>query len=82
LEEVGANIRKTISFSDHYQYKKSDLERLLKLARKKNLQLVTTKKDWARMDEIYKNQIKFLDIKIELNNKQKIIKMLKDIKKI
>jgi len=66
LKNSGANIKKKFSFADHYQYSQNDLQRLTKLAKKHNLELVTTKKDWIRMDKKYQDKIKFLDIEVEL----------------
>lgn len=76
LDDVGANIKKTFSFSDHYQYRKKDLNKLLKLAKEQDLKLVTTKKDWVRMSKIYQKQIHFLDIEIQIDSKTKFLKLL------
>lgn len=67
LEESGANIKHKIKFSDHYQYSKNDLKKLIKFAKERNLELVTTKKDWVRLDKIYQKKIKFLDIEMILS---------------
>ncbi|MDA7705086.1 tetraacyldisaccharide 4'-kinase, partial [Rickettsiales bacterium] len=67
LKDSGANIRNRFSFDDHYQYTKSDLQQLIKFAKERDLELVTTKKDWVRMSKIYQKKIKFLDIKMQLD---------------
>lgn len=76
LENIGANVTKTFSFSDHYQYQKKDLDKLTKLAKEQSLKLVTTKKDWVKMDKIYQNQIKFLDIEIKFDENIDLIAII------
>lgn len=52
LEEIGCNIAERRIFPDHHAYSEGDARELLKAARARNLMLVTTAKDHARM---YKN---------------------------
>jgi tetraacyldisaccharide 4'-kinase len=68
VEESGARIVEKISYSDHHQYKKSEIEKMIGLAKKNNLTLVTTKKDWVRLDPIHQKQINYLQIKIEFED--------------
>ena len=55
------------SFADHYQYTESDIKNLLNLACKKNAKLITTEKDWVRLPENIRDEIKYakLDTKID-----------------
>lgn len=57
------------SFSDHYQYTDKDLKTLIKDAEKKNAKLLTTEKDFVRINEKYRKYIKFAtyDVNIEKN---------------
>lgn len=50
---------KTIRFPDHYQYTDKDVQKLLKLAKKKNAKLLTTEKDWVRLPEYAQKEIKY-----------------------
>jgi len=52
LEEIGCNVVERRAFPDHHVYSESDARGLLDAARARNLMLVTTAKDHARM---YKN---------------------------
>lgn len=50
LRRSGAQLVGEVSFADHHPYAQADLERLLALARaKENAILVTTMKDWQRL---------------------------------
>jgi tetraacyldisaccharide 4'-kinase len=68
LEEVGVNIITKFSYADHHQYKEIEIRKMINLAKKNNVKLITTKKDWIRLEEAYQNQIEYLDIKIEFEN--------------
>lgn len=52
LESIGCNIAERREFPDHHAYSKGEARELLSLAQARNLTLVTTAKDHARM---YKN---------------------------
>lgn len=49
LREIGAELLETRSFSDHHRFTAADARALLGAARTRNLTLVTTEKDIARM---------------------------------
>jgi tetraacyldisaccharide 4'-kinase len=51
VRDLGANILDHLEFEDHYWYKRSDFDRIQERARALKAQiLVTTHKDWARID--------------------------------
>ena len=64
------------SFSDHYQYTDEDILNLQKLSKKKNADLVTTEKDWVRLPDSVKNDIKC--IKLETVIEEKFFDWLKE----
>lgn len=53
------NVVATRSFPDHYQYTDRDLQELVALARHKNARLVTTEKDWVRLPDGIRDDIKY-----------------------
>jgi len=67
FENIPAKVVEKISFPDHYQYSDSDIKKLLEKAKNKNAKLLTTEKDWVRIPDWAKKDIKFsgLDTKIE-----------------
>lgn len=62
-----SNVVATRAFPDHYQYTAKDIQDLLELANKKGAKLITTEKDWVRLPEGVRDEIKYarLDTKIE-----------------
>ena len=73
LLHSGFTIKRTKSFSDHYIFKKNDILSILNVAKKENLTVVCTKKDYIKVPEEFKNKIKpvNLNLKIEKKNKFK-----------
>lgn len=61
------NVVRAIPYPDHYQYNENDIKKLTDLADKKNARLVTTEKDWVRLDKSQREKIKFavLETKIQ-----------------
>ena len=68
FENIPAKVIKTISFPDHYQYTTKDIQYLIKIAEKENAKLLTTEKDWVRLPEWAKKQIKFSTLHNEIEN--------------
>ena len=70
------NICKKIIFPDHHKFKNLDLKKLKDKAKKENLILVTTEKDFFRLNETQRKNIKFLKIKLEIKDKKNLKKIL------
>ena len=77
LKENNLNLLNKISFPDHYQFSKSDLDKLILESSNQNATLVTTEKDYCRINESYKNNIECAKVELEINNKDKFIELLK-----
>ncbi|MBM3579869.1 MAG: tetraacyldisaccharide 4'-kinase, partial [Alphaproteobacteria bacterium] len=72
LEQQGINVVETCSFSDHYNYQIHDLENLYQLAKGKNLELVTTKKDWVKFPKIFQENISYLDVELVFEDESEL----------
>jgi len=66
-----------LSFPDHYNYTNVELDNLIKKSKEKKVILLTTEKDYLRIDEIYKNDIQYLRIKVKIENKNTFIEEIK-----
>ena len=67
---------KKIIFPDHHKLTNIDLKKLKDKAKKESLTLVTTEKDFFRLNIAQRKNIKFLKIKLEITNKKKFKKIL------
>jgi len=69
-------ISKKIIYPDHYKLTNINLKQLIDKAKKENLVLVTTEKDFFRLNKSQRKNIKFLKIKLEIKNKKNLEKIL------
>ena len=70
------NVGKKIIFPDHHKFSNIDLKKLNYNASRDNLTLITTEKDFFRLNKAQRKNIKFLKIKLEIKNKEKLKKIL------
>ena len=76
IKEYGLNILKDIEFSDHYQYREYDLKKILNEAEKLNCKIITTEKDYFRIKDINKKEIKFIKTNLKILDQEKFIKSI------
>ena len=77
IGENKINIFEQLSFPDHHDYTKIELEKLIKKKEENNAILLTTEKDYLRISENYRHNISCVKIKTEIKNKDKFINELK-----
>ena len=70
------NVSKKIIFPDHHKFSNIDIKRLNHDASRDNLTLITTEKDFFRLNKTQRKNIKFLKIKLEIKNREKLKKIL------
>ena len=73
------NIIEKIKFPDHYNYSENELKNLIIKAKKNNTILLTTEKDYFRINENYKKNIYYLKINTEIEDQNKLIEEIKKI---
>ena len=74
LLNSGFTIKRIKSFSDHYIFKKNDILSILNVAKKENLAVVCTKKDYIKVPEEFKNKIKPVNLNLKIEKKKKFEK--------
>ena len=72
----GLKIIKEIIYPDHYQYTMDDINNIKLQAKKLNAQILTTEKDYMKINFDKNNDIKFLKIELAIKNEQKLIDYL------
>ena len=70
------NVSKKIIFPDHHKFSNIDLKKLNYNASRGNLTLITTEKDFFRLNKAQRKNIKFLKIKLEIKDKNNLKKIL------
>ena len=79
LKENGIDVFDEISFPDHYNYSKIDLDNLIKKAKEKNFILLTTEKDYFRIHKDYRKNIDCLKIKAKIEKENEFIEEIKRV---
>ena len=71
------NIVDEIIFPDHYNYKKKDIDYIKQRAKNIKAEIVTTEKDYVKIKEFENNNIKSIEVNLEIENKMDLINFLK-----
>ena len=74
LKESKLKVTKVISYPDHYKFSKNELLKIISTAKKNNLKIITTEKDYYRIKHFKLNEIRYLKTKLEIKNKDKFFK--------
>tara|TARA_Y100000590_G_scaffold340787_1_gene388691 strand:- start:1214 stop:2140 length:927 start_codon:yes stop_codon:yes gene_type:complete len=77
VRKSNVNIIEEISFPDHYNYSKKELENLVKKAKAINAFLLTTEKDHTRISVDYKIEIKYIKAKIKIIDEDGFVQEIK-----
>ena len=78
LQDKGAKIKKSVSFPDHYRYRKKDLATLFAEADKAKAKLITTEKDWVRLPDEWQDKVTPYKIKAAFDDTQHLEKVLNE----
>jgi tetraacyldisaccharide 4'-kinase len=73
LKEYKLNIIKDIEFPDHYKYKSYDIDKILKLSKDLNCQIITTEKDYFRLNNEKIDNINFIRSELKILDEEKLI---------
>ena len=74
LERNNLNIFKKIAFPDHYNYSMKELNDLVKYSINNKLKIITTEKDYFRIEHYKIPNIQYLSIKLEIKDEDKFIR--------
>jgi len=76
LKNENFNICHDIEFPDHYDYKKKDLDKIFYVAKENNLKILTTEKDYLRLNSLDSKKIYCIKSKLIITDQQKINNIL------
>ena len=77
LKVNNINLVKTINYPDHYKYNDSDLKKIKEIAKFNEAKIITTEKDFLRINENNRNEINVVKIKLNINNNSEFTNFLK-----
>ncbi len=73
VKNYGLNVLNDIEFPDHYFYNKKDIEKILIKAKELNCKIITTEKDYYRLDKNYLKEINFIKSELQIQNEEGFI---------
>ena len=74
--ENNFKIIKKFSFPDHYVYSNNDLTKILNYAKNNNAKVITTEKDYLRLNPNFAKDIKYLRLDLIIPDEKKLINIL------
>ena len=76
VKQNGLRVVKDIEFSDHYAYTKKDIEKILNEANYLNCGIITTEKDFQRLNDFNISRIKVLKVDLKIIDEDKLLKLI------
>ena len=73
LQNNRLKIVNDLEFPDHYQYSKKDFAEITHKAKKYNAKIITTEKDYLRLDTFNKNEVFFIKSSLEISDEDNFI---------
>ena len=77
LIACGLDVKKTLSFPDHYEFNENELLKIIQEAKKNNYKIVTTEKDFFRIKKYQLKEIYCCKTKLEIFEKNELISEIK-----
>ena len=77
LQNNKINVLKSLEYPDHYSYDNQEINKVRKIAKKINANILTTEKDYMRLSKTNSKNIQFLKIELQIKNEKKFINFLK-----
>ena len=71
------NVIKKFNFPDHYNYNKNDLNKIIDFAKNTNAKIITTEKDYLRLNNEFTDKVKFLKLELFISDENKFLDFLK-----
>ena len=73
LQNYGLKICKNLEFPDHYHYSNEDINKILKTSDEIDCKIITTEKDFLRLDNKKVNRIKYIKSDLQITDEEKLI---------
>ena len=67
------NVIHDLEFPDHYNYTKDDLEKIILKSKELDCKIVTTEKDFLRINNKNLKEIKFIKTELYIKDEEKLI---------
>ena len=76
VKNYGLKILQDIEFPDHYPYSKKDINKIVDQASDLSCQIITTEKDYLRLNDYNLDKIKFIKSELQIIDEKKFIEVI------
>ena len=76
LKKNNINIKKEIIYPDHHQYNQLEIDNIKLIAKDLNAKILTTEKDYVKIDSNFSSEINFLKIDIVIKKEKELIDLI------
>ena len=76
LKKNNINILKEIEYPDHYTYSDKDINNIIAEAENIDCKIITTEKDFYRLNDKYTNKIKFVKSVLQIQNESEFLDII------
>ena len=76
IKKNGLNVLKELEFPDHYNYTKTDINNILNEAKNLNCEIITTEKDYFRINNKNLDKIKIMKSELQIIDENKLIEAI------
>jgi len=77
LKQNNFKINKEFVYPDHHTYSNNELEKIISYAKENNAKIITTEKDYYKLDQKYLNEIMFLKLDLKIYDQNNFLKFIK-----
>ena len=77
LLSFNLDVRKKLSFPDHYKFNNNELTEIINEAKKNNYQIITTEKDYFRIKNFNNYEIEYLKVELSIERGEELIDNIK-----
>ena len=77
LKQNNFKINKEFIYPDHHTYSNNELEKIINYAKESNAKIITTEKDYYKLDRKYLNEIMFLKLDLKIYDQNNFLKFIK-----
>ncbi len=74
LFKYNLNVEKKLIYPDHYRFSENEILDIIEEAKKNDLQIITTEKDFYKFNRFNIERIEYLKVSLIMNEKQKFLK--------
>ena len=72
LEKNNLELKKKLTFPDHYNFTKNEMISIIEMAEKDKLKIIMTEKDYFKVNDYKLDKLNYLKVKLEIENKEKL----------